>query len=221
MPKRVGKSRRSNGKSSKTNQQLKTLVDISRSSINQSTETVPDVPRMRLKSNKVYTFSRSFSAVNLTAGTSVDVSGSIVVSLNNLPNYTEITNLFDEYRIMQVVCEFLPFTNTNNAPPLYTAIDPDDGVTPTSADQLRQLDTCRIVPSNVYFERTFTPMVSAALYTGSFTGYGNIRPTQVWIDNASPNVQHYGLKYYWPAMPSATGMYALNCVVIIQCRHLA
>jgi len=224
MPNKGGRNRRA-GSSSKNLMrqevnQMKNLVAITKSTVNQSTETVPDVPRMRLKANKVFTFSRSYSAVNITANTTVDQSGAITTSLSNFPNYNEFVNLFDEYRIVQLVYEFLPFMNTNSAPPIYTVIDPDDGMVPTSADQLRQFDTCRIVPSSVYFERTCTPMLSSSLYSGTFTSYGNIRPTQVWVDTSSASVQFYGLKYYWPAVSGATGVYSVNVVGIIQCRHL-
>jgi hypothetical protein len=34
--------------------------------------------------------------------------------------------------------------------------------------------------------------VSTALYAGSFTSFGNV--SSPWIDMASPNVEHYGVK---------------------------
>jgi len=180
---------------------------------------VPDIPRMLVNRDKVHTFVRTSNRTTITASTTIDQSGSYTVSLGDFPSISDFTNLFDEYRIVQLTFEFFPIAITTPIQPIYTAIDPDDSSTPGSADTLRQFDTCRIVQGNHYFERTFTPMVSSALYSGTFTSFGNMSPYKVWIDNASTSVQHYGLKYYWPATLLTVAAYTVQCKAVIQCRH--
>jgi len=181
---------------------------------------VPDIPRMLVNRNKIHTFVRTSNRTQITASTTLDQAGAYTVALTDFPSSSDFTNLFDEYRIVQLTFEFFPVATTSPTAPIYTAIDPDDGSTPGSADVLRQFDTCRIVPGNHYFERTFTPMVSGALYSGTFSSFGNVSPYKMWIDNASTSVQHYGIKYYWPANATEVGAaYVVQAKAVIQCRH--
>lgn len=225
---RARSNRRNNGKRTVVRELgvlENTLRDISQhteAALQYPQQSVVDVPRMRVKRDKVHTFVRTSNRVTITASTTVDQSGTYTVSLSDFPSSSDFTNLFDEYRMVQFTFEFFPSSPTMSAPPIYTAVDPDDAAAPTSADSLRQFDTCLIVPSGRFFERTFTPNVSTALYGGgAFTSYGTISPYKTWIDNASPSVLHYGLKYYWPFSATATGSYVVQLSAVIQCRRPA
>ncbi len=187
---------------------------------NQSTEQpeTPDLPRMVLKKQKVYTFVRHINLANI-ATTASDTSGSYVFSLSSLPGYTDFTSLFDQYRIVQVTVCFSPINQTAVGAPIITAIDYDDNNTPVSADDLRQYDTSRTCVATRYFERTLSPRAAIAAYSGSaFTAYAS-SPENLWIDMASPGIPYYGLKYYWTGRTGATAGYQVDARFVLQFRH--
>lgn len=133
--------------------------------------------------------------------------GALAFTLSDLPNYTELTNLYDEYRIKAVRIFWIPTTNVNGTvwngastivyslPALYSWIDNDDDTVPTSLAQGQEYESFKCHGQlSTTRQRTIIPDASKALYTGAaFTGYGNAR--NQWIDNNSPNVKHYGIKY--------------------------
>lgn len=181
--------------------------------------TIPDVLPMVLKKDKVHTFSRSYGGAQIVSSSLSDTVGGLTFYLGLVPNYTEFTNLFDEFRILQVKVEFDPLTSSSTAPPLYTVIDYDDGTVPTSVNELRQYESLMTVPSNRYFRRVLNPRASSAYYQGSFTGFGSIYGP--WLDTGSFGVQHYGLKYLLPqsATPNIA-TYNVNITLVMQFRNV-
>lgn len=181
--------------------------------------TIPDVLPMVLKRDKPHTFARSYAGAQIVSSNLSDTVGGIVFQLGLVPNYTEFTTLFDEFRILQAKIEFDPLTSASTAPPLYTAIDYDDGTVPSSVNELRQYESLMTVPSNRYFRRVLNPKASAAYYQGSFTGFGSSYGP--WLDTGSYSVQHYGLKYILPqtATPNAA-TYNVNITLVFQCRNV-
>lgn len=129
-----------------------------------------------------------------------DTFGVLTFSLLALPNPTEFTSLFDQYRIDHVDCSFIYSANealqaTGNTPlaNLVTVFDHDDASAPTSLLQLQQDPSCMINRLDRPFTRRVYPRIAMAAYSGTFTGYTNVRAQ--WIDSGSSTVQHYGLKY--------------------------
>lgn len=134
--------------------------------------------------------------------------------LNDLPNYTEFTSLFDAYRFKGVKLEFVPIYNSheiNEGPasglddrlgmPLMTyARDYDDANAPTSEDTMLQYATNRRLQlstrKSIYIA---SPRCASLVYKDGITpvGYSEAKANQ-WIDSANPDVLHYGLKYFLP-----------------------
>jgi len=124
-------------------------------------------------------------------------------TLDSLPNYTDFTNLYDEYRIKAVKVYFVPKQNSNTqgasaayseVPTLVSAIDYDDATAPTTVAKMMEYDTTRIHGcADKSYTRIFKPNVSLAAYSGAFTSYAQ-REDQ-WLDSDSAGVKHYGLKY--------------------------
>lgn len=144
--------------------------------------------------------------------------------LSDLPNYTQFTNLYDQYRILAVKVEFVARTPpvqyygvsaiSSSAPVLYTAIDLDDVTTPTSTTLLAH-ESCKFhgaftpMSTNKYV-RWLKPATAVEMYqTGGFGGYG-ARQNQ-WIDTTSSSVQHYGIKW-WIATAATTPAYYYDVV---------
>lgn len=159
----------------------------------------PDVQRLRLKRDKVYTFEQAYTVADLSGSTTAPVGGAFSPTFGSINDTTAFSMIFDSYRINQVTISFTPVQSAapsgGTAPgAMYTAIDTDDSIAPTSVNDMIGYETLLVVPSGTYFERTFTPRVATALYGGSaFTSYGVAQ--SAWIDCASPTVPHYGLKW--------------------------
>ena len=117
-------------------------------------------------------------------------------SLNDLPNYSEFTSLFDLYKIERIEIEWTPeYTEltdaslASNAVNVYfnTAIDPA-GNTPTTVDDVLQY---RSLHSTMITKRHKRDFVPAILMDG-------IIPASCYISCASPSSNLYGIVYGIP-----------------------
>lgn len=132
-----------------------------------------------------------------------------VFTMQDLPNYTEFTHLFDAYRITGVAIKFLPVSDTvlsqtgdqtslNAGIAGYvhsvTDYDDDDTFAPdgTGLAAMREYESFTsklLTRKQKYFIK---PKVAASLYQGAFTGYGQLR--NIWVDS-NTNAQYYGKKF--------------------------
>jgi len=152
--------------------------------------------------NKLFTIVQEVSLGTLTSSATpgTEVDGVFYHYMGQLDGYSQLAAVFDQYRFLQVSIAFLPrcmaTATTGTVYPtfvghLITAIDYDDAAT-TSAGLLRQKETANITLTTEQQTRTYTPHAALAAYSGTFTSYSNM--TRMWIDSASPNVQHYSCK---------------------------
>lgn len=141
-----------------------------------------------------------------------------------MPNNTEFVNLYDQYRIDYVDCEFM-FSNNNSStsspgttlPVMYLAKDYDDtGV--AGINEIMQYSKQKTWQlgyqhgNNGKYRVRIKPNVDLALYQGVTTGYARGKP--LFIDTGSPSVPHYGIKIaYDPIFTpgSATNVGYLTC----------
>ena len=114
-------------------------------------------------------------------------------SLNDLPNYTEFTGLFDLYKIESIEIEWYPeytvlsdggVTSPADNVQLNTAIDPA-GQTPTAVSDILQYRTLHSTGISKQHKRTFVP---AILLDG-------IAPVSTYISTASPSTNWWGIVY--------------------------
>lgn len=156
-------------------------------------------PLMR-RAMKVHHFRRTFKASNI-ASTTTGVLGGYSFSLDQLPNYTEFTNLFDQYRINKIVVKFIPNHNSSDVSVgtqvisnFNTVIDPTDATAPTSGAELYEYQNWRLTRGISAHTRVFTP---ASLDVVATATTASANPTwKQWLATSSPDVKHYGLKYY-------------------------
>ena len=136
-------------------------------------------------------------------------------NLSMLPNYTEFTALYDQYKFDRFEVRLIPFStnatlqsgatgssNQSLACILHTAYDFDDSGVPTATaegiNQLEERQTYKMVNFFAGDGKGFTysiyPRVDVAIKDTSavYTAYSNDPPK--WIDCNFPNVLHYGLK---------------------------
>lgn len=143
-------------------------------------------------------------------------AGSLFFTIGDIPDYTEITSLFDRYQILGVAVKIMPYVTTSDAQMvgqtnpsssviIHSIIDYDDTNTPTASDAgcnaMREFESYKMKNINVgkgYFSRFLKPRIAVASYSsGIFNGYANMRAQ--WCDAASPSVQHFGFKYIMEA----------------------
>lgn len=148
-----------------------------------------------------------------TAGTKTFGYFSFFAQLQDLPNYSEFTSLYDTYSIVGVQFKMIPYATASltgaaavaasqqGAVFIHSVIDYDDAATvPASesgANSLRQYATYRLTNPYRYggkgFKRYFKPKVATSVYQASaFTGYK--RQPFGFVDCNDADVQGYGLK---------------------------
>ena len=138
------------------------------------------------------------------------VTGSMIFTLDQLPNYAEFANLFDEYRIDKVKVIFVPNINVNTRADTMGDWDETQenrisqlgfcanyaGVAaPSSSEELPWLE-CEGYEQHAWSKPisvTITPKVLNEVYnTGAFSNYSAATKSQ-WIIMANTNAAHYGI----------------------------
>jgi hypothetical protein len=202
-------------------QLLRQLVSINTLQTNREAPTIFDVKTPKLKRHKVYPFVRSVELGLITPSVTVETDGAYAFSLGSLPDYTEFTALFDTYRIISVrICFYPLFTDTSATvayPPIHTVIDYDDNNT-LALNILNEYDSLQVVQTGQFFERTLTPRIALAAYSGVFTSFSQ-PPAKSWIDCASPNVTHYGLKYAVAISGAANAVWQVTAHYSLEFRE--
>lgn len=155
----------------------------------------------------LYDTGTSVLSVNANV-TEVDVGQ--VFTLDSLPNVSEFTTLFDQYRITRVIIQLKlqappesiyapvvgPVGNFGNFyPTVWWVTDKDDNTQYTLA-QIKEVQGVRhrVLHPNRELTMSFSPSILAQMYRTSLTtGYAPKRSS--FIDIAQPNVPHYSNKF--------------------------
>lgn len=213
------------------NNQLRVLTNAVRDlTLVTQTRSLPmqrDVVPMNLpRVNRPVLLTRQAPNIEIFAD-SAGTSGAAAFTLDSLPNYTEITALFDQYRICEIRAAFNPMVNefgasttTTDLPQLLTAIDRDDATAPPNADVVRQMSTCQTSAYTEFQLRVIRPRFAVGAYSGTFTSFASSMPNQ-WIDTGSASVQHFGLKWAVTPVSLASGsylLYNLTLTYVIEVR---
>lgn len=129
--------------------------------------------------------------------------------LSQVPNVTDFTNLYDQYKICGVKLEVIPqFDNAQVATPATNIVtqnfhvtDYDDSTTPPNMDALMQHQDVKRVPSTRIIKKYIKPCFASQIFnTGITSTYGARRG---WIDCATPDTEHYGMKFGFTSNPNA------------------
>jgi len=184
---------------------LSKLVILNEQQILKAVPAMSDIEFPTLK-RRYYSFVSSYVVGTLTSSLTVPVTATYNFSLNQLPDSSQFTALFDAYRILHVKVIFNPTTNTGPCAAIQTVIDYDDSNLLVGSPAGR--DTFMSVSCGQYFERNLAPRAALALYGGAFTSFGQI--ANPWTDCGNPFVQHYGLKVFQPVSLFAAEVYEVT-----------
>ena len=161
------------------------------------------------------------------------------VNLTQLPNYTELTSLYDQYMIKGIRVNIQPLltegiasavsgsTNIWGYPKLSTVIDYDDSTIPASEDVYMQYSTLRQTGAFKEHKRYFKPKCRLAGLDAGATITANTVRGANWIDTGVPTVPHYGLKVFQPG-PIASGTplvsssiaYSVYATMYVACKNV-
>lgn len=150
-----------------------------------------------------------FFGVFIGQGLSSVFTSNVVLSM---PNITEFTTLFDQYKILSYSVTFIPrFDSRDTAygpgtvadiPTIYWVTDQDDATIPTTANQLMEHPKVRYARMNRPVTLTILhPCIADSIYSSAVvTGYATRKAP--WIDCNSASVQHFGIKYFIQGPPN-------------------
>jgi len=191
---------------------------------NNGAEHEPRFGQTNSKDGKIFNLVQS--AVNrqwLTSSSGGATGNAIAFTLSgNVNQATTLTSLFDQYRIMQVELWLKPstsFVSNSNVATLYSVIDYDDAINPTTEDQMQQYTNVTVTSLNEGVYRRFRPHIETAAYaTSVFTAFKNEK--SAWIDSASPGVSHYGFKALITTITGGNISYDLTYRIWTQHRNV-
>lgn len=131
---------------------------------------------------------------------------------------TDITNLFDNYRISRVELRFDLSYNAapggpgiaglrgiTSLPVMHICPDYDDNAIPASREQVLENAYCRTIRLEKSFTMSIKPRAQTVVATGastSATGVGGLLPTGTWLDTSAPQVPHFGVKFWMEDFPT-------------------
>jgi len=161
--------------------------------------------RYNKRGQKLYLYKRFLDFGELTISNTINTYTAYNFSLNDVPNFSEFTSLYDMYKINCVKLTFLPqqtqsisigsINNPNASSRFFSVIDYNDGLAPSSIDELRQYQSCRMTSILRPHKRViFKPKI---LDTNGFS----ISP---WMSTASPSANYFGLKVAVEPMDSTS-----------------
>lgn len=162
--------------------------------------------RLGYSQKTVHRFKRSYYKEGaLASDPGSDQFGGFTYSLNSLPNYTDFTTLFDQYRVDKIRVTFYPRQNVTNGTfpspttdtvqscQVFSVVDLDDGNAPTSLNDVLQYQNLKTTRGLQVHSRTFKPGVEIA-QTNNGTLAGSMVKMSPWLDCTVASVWHNGLK---------------------------
>lgn len=138
--------------------------------------------------------------------------------LSDLPNVSELTTRWDQYKICLVRFHLVPLQVVNTTSQtgnsvIFGAIDFDDSSALSAITDIFQYENCKIVAPYKPLVLEFEPRI--AVPTGS--GFENRQSG--WIDCNDGTVQHYGCKGVIPIEPQAA-FYTVVVEYVVQMRSV-
>lgn len=155
--------------------------------------------------------SGNFIMYNQATGTNVEWDGAMSFRFSDLKNTGEFSNLFDRYMITGVRVQFQLITNPDSSsqlnlttpvqqanwyPKLWYTVDNDD-VSLVTRSQIQEYTgaKCRVLrPNNITKVYIPFPRTAGGVYSGT-TPYAAKVNGATYLDMASRDIDHYGLKY--------------------------
>lgn len=134
--------------------------------------------------------------------------------LQSLPDYTEFTALYDQYRVDKLVMHFIPnatiidHSSSNlDSGTLLTAVDFDGGATGLTLTQFLSYESSQVHKHCVPVKITVQPRAEFATINNSAVtvASGLTNSANIWYDCSNTTVPFYGVRYATTAEATVTG----------------
>jgi len=163
--------------------------------------------RYSKRGQKIYLFKRTARYGSVTANNIADVKDGYSFTLDQVPNYTEFTALYDQFKINAVKISFLPqmtenislssFNNPYASSRFFSALDYNSASAPATIDKVREYQSCKWTPILKTHKRYFKPRIVDA--------GGIYNPGRPWLNcDTAYNQEHFGLIFGIQAMSSTS-----------------
>lgn len=169
----------------------------------------------RLSDKSMYAFKRTYQYPNPITGPIAGsfTSGSFQHALSDVPNYTEFTTLYDNFKITGIQLKFYPRLTDQTSPgtsygQFIWCTDYDDATAPTGVNELLQRQSTKVyIPvGNRPLKFFYRPRAASAVYNGTgFTAYAQTSQN-TWVDCNNAGVPFYGSKWVWTGTSAAYQM---------------
>lgn len=156
-------------------------------------------------------FKRSvYLSGNIVSSVTSDVFTNQFFALSNVPNNSEFTALYDQYRINGVKVTVIPRGNTaeitassgastvyqGQSTGVFSVIDYDDTTPLANINEACQYQNMKMTRATQQHTRYLVPRFNLQGITNQGTGAtGSMMNTRGWIDCTQINVPHFGLKW--------------------------
>lgn len=177
------------------------------------------------KQGLLFTGSPSQSAVSTLTTNPItgfwDFPASQYFNLNDVQSSTDLTNLYDSYKITGVkltityLCNTATVTNNNTLPMISYAPDYDDNAVPTNINTILQKQDVKTKvllankPINIFIRPKYQ---SAILNSAGAFDAGQVR-NDGWINSTFPTSIHNGMKYWFHNVYSSSGLQGIVKIV--------
>lgn len=148
--------------------------------------------------------------------------------LSNLPNYTELTNLYDQYKIKSIAFSIVPQCTSADVnpnatlgmvPSLTSVLDFSDSTALGSLNDYLQYSTYRRTAPLKTHKRFLYPKQLVYAYD-AVTATQNLADVQnKWIRSESPDIQHLGVKVHVPASVNAAFNYEVYATYYVLLKQ--
>lgn len=164
--------------------------------------------RMGVTKRPIYSFKRFCNLDSILAGADgVDVFKTYTFQLDDLPSFADFTGLYDAYKITGVKLTFYPYFGSGSvftaqgyglgsAPTqlrIFSVIDVNGGIAPTTIDEMREYQNCKISQYTRGHKRFLRPKI---LNLAEIEG----NPTPIvqnignpWINTEAPTLPYFSL----------------------------
>lgn len=128
-------------------------------------------------------------------------------TLASVPNHTDFTNLYDQYKIEKIRWTLMPRQTVTTgvgvsqvaSAPVFSVLDFDDANVPTSIGQLMQYQNLKTTRGLSNHTRVLVPCVQVQTQNaGGAAAFGMIK-RRPWLDCADDTVQHNAIKLAFQA----------------------
>ena len=185
--------------------------------------------------NHIHRFARNFllAEIDIADGSATEFFNGFEFNMALLPNATDFTNLFDEYRITGARIRFILAANlvssssggVSAGPILRLAWDSTDSAIPGDMDVLRQHGDCQTynLAKELVVEVYGRPALRSTAMDGTTADILVPSSGPVWISTASADASHFGLKTGIDTIVTssvAPAIVQVECKLFFDCRKL-